>query len=604
MFSGNGLNIESEGGAGGSGIVIVRITNWKSAYEPVEVPTAVDDLVYDGTEQTGVEEGEGYTLEDNTATDAGSYTATATLKDGYCWADGKTEQKTIDWSIGKFAITVTPVATNKLVGAEDPELTYTTDVEPVEGDEFTGKLARSEGEDVGTYNITQGALTLAGDIFVGDRADVTTEVLATNVVLAANVTVGAATKGLDPAGIAVLAFDEIDVDDYKLTLTTNGVVQSATVLDIDEVFAEVEHFHVAEKAIAGGFEYTLEATEFYVKYYDGDEVVHSNKFTILNYMTDLHIWNGNRTGLVFLGYKKENGEALAVTDEALRAYVKDEADDPGCDGEVKVFGTWVKPIITIHVKADEETITGVWSGEDEVANDDLELPADATEVELTLEANVNLTVPVFKVVRGNVTNVTTKVETYAIADGDTLEFFAEEADETDPTVTDDDIKTALIESIDDLNPDVCEAAEKKVNDVVGTGAKQVSARGLAAYINKNGVQSFQIADCDYVAASVKLDTDSLIDEDTEVEIAELVKAEGNALTFTVDIDSDPVNVEAIKDMVEASSDLIAWNDHILEVTATFEEGEEGDAGKVTITPKDPTDKAFMKVVIPKDPGVE
>lgn len=691
---------------------------WEYTYLPlipVDVPEAVDGLVYNGNEQTGVVENVGFTLTGNFATNADDYTAVATLADGYIWADGSSDPTNINWSIGKFAITVTPVATNKLVGAKDPELTYTTDVEPVEGDEFTGKLVRSEGEDVGTYDITRGtlaiddknydltfdtasgedafeiragkitvngkgyddveeafaalvlaaksgtatatfneeveaqgykfaqgavltieeggkwsltgdvtmpmvekekkvsvdgALTLAGDIFVGDRADVTTEVLATNVVLAADVTVGAATEGLDPAGIATLAFDEIDVGDYKLTLTTNGVVQSATALDIDAIFEEVEHFHVAEKEVEGVYVYTLEASEFKVNYYDndGETVVKSDTATILDYKK-LHIWSGDRTseGLELVKYEKETGGELARTDEALWAYIEEEAADDYCDGEVKVFGTWEKLNITIHVKADEETITEVWSGEDPVANDDLELPAETKEVTLTLEADVNLTVPVFKVVRGNVTNVTTKVATYAIKDGDTLEFFAEEAEWTDPDVTDDDIKTALIESIDDDDPDTREAAERKVNDVVGTGAKQVSARNLATYITDRHIQSSEIADCDYVAASVKLDTDDLITEETEVEIAELVKAEGDGLTFEVYIGEDQqslslVQVEAIKDMVEATSDLTDWvtDEHKLDVKAEFDPNEY----KVTITPVNPTDKAFMRVVIPKDPGVK
>lgn len=78
-------------------------------------------------------------------------------------------------------------------------------------------------------------------------------------------------------------------------------------------------------------------------------------------------------------------------------------------------------------------------------------------------------------------------------------------------------------------------------------------------------------------------------------------AEGNSMTFKVEIDSDGVEVEAIKDMVEASSDLSDWAANKLEVEATFEPGEEGEAGKVTITPKGATDKAFLKIVIPKDP---
>ena len=80
--------------------------------EPVEdeviaVPEAVTGLVYDGTEQTGVEAGTGYTLSDNTATNAGEYTATATLADGYVWADESKEAKSITWAIAKKTVTAT-----------------------------------------------------------------------------------------------------------------------------------------------------------------------------------------------------------------------------------------------------------------------------------------------------------------------------------------------------------------------------------------------------------------------------------------------------------------------------------------------------------------
>ena len=67
----------------------------------IEVPTAVSGLGYDGSAQIGVVEGVGYALVGNVATDAGSYTATATLEDGYVWADGTTVAQTIQWSIAK-----------------------------------------------------------------------------------------------------------------------------------------------------------------------------------------------------------------------------------------------------------------------------------------------------------------------------------------------------------------------------------------------------------------------------------------------------------------------------------------------------------------------
>lgn len=67
----------------------------------IEVPTAVSGLVYDGAAQIGVLEGVGYTLVGNVETNAGSHAATATLEDGYIWADGTTVAQTIQWSIAK-----------------------------------------------------------------------------------------------------------------------------------------------------------------------------------------------------------------------------------------------------------------------------------------------------------------------------------------------------------------------------------------------------------------------------------------------------------------------------------------------------------------------
>ena len=77
---------------------------WSIARKQITVPTAVTGLVYDGSEQTGVNAGEGYTLSGTTkATNAGIYTATATLKDtkNTCWSDGATDAKAIEWSIAK-----------------------------------------------------------------------------------------------------------------------------------------------------------------------------------------------------------------------------------------------------------------------------------------------------------------------------------------------------------------------------------------------------------------------------------------------------------------------------------------------------------------------
>ena len=73
----------------------------------IDVPTAVSDLVYDGQPKTGVEEDDGFTLTDNVKTDAGNYTATATLKAGYVWSDKSKDAKQIAWSIAKADVTIT-----------------------------------------------------------------------------------------------------------------------------------------------------------------------------------------------------------------------------------------------------------------------------------------------------------------------------------------------------------------------------------------------------------------------------------------------------------------------------------------------------------------
>ena len=62
----------------------------------------VKDIEYNGKPQSGVEEGEGYTLADHIATNAGEYKATATLESGYKWSDGYTgRSRIVKWTIKK-----------------------------------------------------------------------------------------------------------------------------------------------------------------------------------------------------------------------------------------------------------------------------------------------------------------------------------------------------------------------------------------------------------------------------------------------------------------------------------------------------------------------
>ena len=72
-------------------------------WKPIAVssPSAREDLVYNGTGQIGVADGDGYVIVGSIATNAGSYTATATLEEGYVWSDGTTGAQTVTWSIAR-----------------------------------------------------------------------------------------------------------------------------------------------------------------------------------------------------------------------------------------------------------------------------------------------------------------------------------------------------------------------------------------------------------------------------------------------------------------------------------------------------------------------
>ena len=101
----------------------------------IEIPKANTNLVYTGNPQTGVNEGTGYTLTDNTATDAGTYTAKATLKAGYKWRDGSTVVKNISFEIKKARPTFTePTGLKGQKGAKLSTVTLPSGFTWVDGD--------------------------------------------------------------------------------------------------------------------------------------------------------------------------------------------------------------------------------------------------------------------------------------------------------------------------------------------------------------------------------------------------------------------------------------------------------------------------------------
>ncbi|WP_051656770.1 endo-1,4-beta-xylanase [Butyrivibrio sp. AE3004] len=87
-----------------------------AALKTAETPVG-KDLTYTGKEQVGVDEKAGFTVTGNKQTDAGTYTATATLKDGYSWSDGSTAPKSVSFTIKKADNTLTVKAKTAKVKA-------------------------------------------------------------------------------------------------------------------------------------------------------------------------------------------------------------------------------------------------------------------------------------------------------------------------------------------------------------------------------------------------------------------------------------------------------------------------------------------------------
>lgn len=75
------------------------------SFSTTSVP-AFNSLTYDGLEQTLINTGTGYTLVNNTGTNAGEYVVTAKLDNGYKWSDGTTNDKVIKGKINKKKATI------------------------------------------------------------------------------------------------------------------------------------------------------------------------------------------------------------------------------------------------------------------------------------------------------------------------------------------------------------------------------------------------------------------------------------------------------------------------------------------------------------------
>lgn len=91
----------------------------------IDVPVA-ETFTYTGSEITALASDGTYTVTGNTAIDAGSYVATVTPVEGYCWADGTRDPKSVAWTIapaGSDSVTVEFVVSDITTDVLEPGIT-------------------------------------------------------------------------------------------------------------------------------------------------------------------------------------------------------------------------------------------------------------------------------------------------------------------------------------------------------------------------------------------------------------------------------------------------------------------------------------------------
>ena len=113
------------------------------------VPTQKTALTYTGGSQTVTwSTTEGLTVSGTqSATNAGTYTATATPDANHCWSDGSTGAKTLTWTIGRKAVSVPTQKTALTYNGKGQTVTWTS----TEGLTFSGTQSATNA---GTYSPT------------------------------------------------------------------------------------------------------------------------------------------------------------------------------------------------------------------------------------------------------------------------------------------------------------------------------------------------------------------------------------------------------------------------------------------------------------------
>ena len=122
------------------------------SFSTTSVPV-FNSLTYNGSEQTLINSGTGYTLVNNTGTNAGEYVVTAKLNNGYKWSDGTTNDKVIKGKINKKKATIVASDQSISYGGSINSTKYTT-LDFLSGHSVSSVFLNTSTVDVGVGTIT------------------------------------------------------------------------------------------------------------------------------------------------------------------------------------------------------------------------------------------------------------------------------------------------------------------------------------------------------------------------------------------------------------------------------------------------------------------
>lgn len=237
---------------------------------PVDKPVAKEGLYERFAYQKGVVAGEGYTLSGAfQAWRAGTYTATATLNDGYVWSDGTSDPVTISWTINvPTAIAKPAVSNNDALFYYDGE-EHGLDITQNGSTDLVGLSITGEAKatKVGYYSVSiEPAYGYKWEglnsSYAYNSLDYTYEIAPIDIAVSANspLVVGiddsqtvelpvTCLKRSSDAGFVIMTDDEV----AKLGITTKGIAANRTLTEVSGL-----GFTLPDDAVyVGGFDWEL-----------------------------------------------------------------------------------------------------------------------------------------------------------------------------------------------------------------------------------------------------------------------------------------------------------------------------------------------------------